>query len=482
MRYSVVIRYIGMVLLVLAAFMLVSAGISYVSGVDSAYSPLIMSSLLTLLLGGFPLIFVPRSDRISQKEAYCIVVGAWIVASIVGMFPYLMWGGEFTPINAWFESVSGFTTTGASILNNIEALPRGLLFWRMATCWIGGIGVVMFALVILPAIGKSKMMLSNFELSSLAKDNFSLYRTPTVVRIVLSVYIGLTIVATLLLKLGGMTWFDSVCHAMSASSTCGFSTKNLSIGWFNSPLVEMILVVIMAVSGIHFGLIFTTLKRERNNIFRSEITRTYFTVIASATLLIGLSLWIEDIYPNLFTSLRHALFHTVSLITTSGFATVDCNPWTSFAILILIFCSIVCACAGSTSGGMKIDRLLLAVKMLRNRLNSQQHPNAVIRTKVDGVAHDRSLLNSVMVYIVAYMILILLGAFVNTMFGCDLESGFTASVACLGNVGPGFGAVGTMANYSSMPVVLKLNQTLLMLLGRLEIFGLIQLFFIRWWK
>lgn len=482
MRYSVVIRYIGMVLLVLAAFMLVSAGISYVSGVDSAYSPLIMSSLLTLLLGGFPLIFVPRSDRISQKEAYCIVVGAWIVASIVGMFPYLMWGGEFTPINAWFESVSGFTTTGASILNDIEALPRGLLFWRMATCWIGGIGVVMFALVILPAIGKSKMMLSNFELSSLAKDNFSLYRTPTVVRIVLSVYIGLTIVATLLLKLGGMTWFDSVCHAMSASSTCGFSTKNLSIGWFNSPLVEMILVVIMAVSGIHFGLIFTTLKRERNNIFRSEITRTYFTVIASATLLIGLSLWIEDIYPNLFTSLRHALFHTVSLITTSGFATVDCNPWTSFAILILIFCSIVCACAGSTSGGMKIDRLLLAVKMLRNRLNSQQHPNAVIRTKVDGVAHDRSLLNSVMVYIVAYMILILLGAFVNTMFGCDLESGFTASVACLGNVGPGFGAVGTMANYSSMPVVLKLNQTLLMLLGRLEIFGLIQLFFIRWWK
>ncbi len=482
MRYSVVIRYIGMVLLVLAAFMLVSAGISYVSGVDSAYSPLIMSSLLTLLLGGFPLIFVPRSDRISQKEAYCIVVGAWIVASIVGMFPYLMWGGEFTLINAWFESVSGFTTTGASILNDIEALPRGLLFWRMATCWIGGIGVVMFALVILPAIGKSKMMLSNFELSSLAKDNFSLYRTPTVVRIVLSVYIGLTIVAMLLLKLSGMTWFDSVCHAMSASSTCGFSTKNLSIGWFDSPLVEMILVVIMATAGIHFGLIFTTLKRERNNIFRSEITRTYFTVIASATLLIGLSLWLEDIYPNLFTSLRHALFHTVSLITTTGFATVDCNLWTSFAILILIFCSIVCACAGSTSGGMKMDRLLLAAKMLRNRLNSQQHPNAVIRTKIDGVAHDRSLLNSVMVYIVAYMILILLGAFVNTMFGCDLESGFTASVACLGNVGPGFGAVGTMANYSSMPVVLKLNQTLLMLLGRLEIFGLIQLFFIRWWK
>ena len=482
MRYSVVIRYIGMVLLVLAAFMLVSAGISYVSGVDSAYTPLIMSSLLTLLIGCFPLIFVPRSDHISQKEGYCIVVGAWIVSSIVGMFPYLMWGGEFTPINAWFESVSGFTTTGASILNNIEALPRGLLFWRMVTSWVGGIGVVMFALVILPSIGKSKMMLSHFELSSLAKDNFNLYRTPTVVRIILSVYIGLTIVSTLVLKLCGMTWFDSVCHAMSACSTCGFSTKNLSIGWFDSATIEMVLVVIMLISGIHFGLIFATLTRKRNNIFRSETTRTYFSVIAVAALLIGISLWAADIYPSLWTSLRNALFHTVSLITTTGFATTDCNTWTSVAILILMFCSFVCACAGSTSGGLKMDRLLVAVKMLRNRLRSQQHPNAIFRTKVDGIPQDKEMLNGVMVYIVAYMLLILIGAFTNTLLGADLMTGFSASIACVSNVGPGFGEVGTMDNYSLLPALMKFNLTALMLFGRLEIFGLIQLFFIRWWR
>ena len=471
-----------MVLLVLAAFMLVSAGISYVSGVDSAYTPLIMSSLLTLLIGCFPLIFVPRSDHISQKEGYCIVVGAWIVSSIVGMFPYLMWGGEFTPINAWFESVSGFTTTGASILNDIEALPRGLLFWRMSTSWIGGIGVVMFALVILPSIGKSKMMLSHFELSSLAKDNFNLYRTPTVVRIILSVYIGLTIVSTLILKLCGMTWFDALCHAMSACGTCGFSTKNLSIGWFNSPLIEMVLVVIMAIAGIHFGLIFATLTRKKNNIFRSEITRTYFSVIAVSSILIGISIWVADVYPSLWTSLRSALFHTVSLITTTGFATADCNTWTSFAILILIFCSIVCACAGSTSGGLKMDRLWLAIKMLRNRLRTQQHPNAIFRTKVDSIPQDKEMLNGVMVYIVAYMLLILVGAFLNTMFGADLMTGFSASVACVSNVGPGFGEIGTMDNYSFMPAVMKFNLTALMLFGRLEIFGLIQLFFIRWWR
>lgn len=482
MRFSVVIRYIGIVLLVLAAFMLVSAGISYINNVDSSYSPLVMSSLLTLLIGCFPLIFVPRSDRISQKEGYCIVVGAWVIASIVGMFPYLMWGGEFTLINAWFESVSGFTTTGASILNDIEALPRGLQFWRMSTCWIGGMGVVMFALVILPSIGKSKMMLSNFELSSLAKDNFNLYRTPTVVRIVLFVYILITVVTALLLKLCGMTWFDSVCHAMSACSTCGFSTKNLSIGWFDSLGVEMVLTGAMATAGIHFGLIFATLTRKRNNIFRSEITRTYFSIMGVSALLIAISLWMADIYPTLFESFRRALFHTASLISTTGFATADCNTWTSFAILILIFCSIVCACAGSTSGGLKTDRLLLAFKMLRNRLSSQQHPNAIMRTKVDGVPQDKEMLNGVMVYIVAYMMLILIGVFVNTLFGADLMTGFSSSVACVSNVGPGFGEVGTMDNYALMPSITKFNLTMLMLFGRLEIFGLIQLFFIRWWR
>ena len=482
MRISVVIRYIGIILLVLAAFMLMSAGIAYVSNVDSSYYPLVMSSLLTLLLGCFPLIFVPTPNSISTKEGYCIVVGSWLVSSVVGMFPYLMWGGEFSVINAWFESVSGFTTTGASILNNIEALPRGLLFWRMATCWIGGVGVVMFALIILPSIGRSKRMLSSVELSSLAKDNFNLYRTPTVVRIVLSVYVGLTVVTTLLLKLSGMTWFDSLCHAMAACSTCGFSTKNLSIAWFDSAWVEIVLMVAMATSGIHFGLIFATLTRQKNNIFRSEITRTYFSVIGISALLIAISLWLGDIYPTLFESFRKALFHTVSLITTTGFATADCNTWTSFAILILIFCSIVCACAGSTSGGLKMDRLLMAVKMLRNRLSSQQHPNAIIRIKVDGVPQDKDILNGVMVYIVAYMILILIGVFLNTLFGADLMTGFSSSVACVSNVGPGFGEVGTMDNYSLMPSITKFNLTMLMLFGRLEIFGLIQLFFIRWWR
>lgn len=481
MRFSVVIRYIGIVQLVLAAFMLVAAGISYVSNIDSAYSPLVMSSLLTLLMGCFPLIFVPKTDHISQKEGYCIVVGAWIVSSVVGMFPYLMWGGEFTLLNAWFESVSGFTTTGASILNDIEALPRGLQFWRISSCWIGGVGVVMFALVILPSIGKSKMMLSNVELSSLAKDNFN-YRTQTVVRIILSIYVGLTVLTLLALKLCGMNWFDALCHAMSACSTCGFSNKNLSVGFFDSAQVEFVLVVAMLVAGMHFGLIYATITRKQNNIFRSEITRSYLMMFAISTILITLSLCVSNIYPTAISSLRHAAFQVASLMTTTGFATADCNTWTPFAILILMFCSLVCGCAGSTAGGLKVDRMVLALKMLRNKLQSQQHPNAIMRIKVDGYSQDKDMLNSVMVYIVAFLILILIGTFLNTLFGCDLMTGFSATLACASNVGPGFGEVGTMDNYAAMPAIVKLNLSLIMLFGRLEIFGLVQLFFIRWWK
>lgn len=481
MRFSVVIRYIGIVQLVLAAFMLLAAGISYASNIDSAYSPLVMSSLLTLLMGCFPLIFVPKTDYISQKEGYCIVVGAWLVSSVVGMFPYLMWGGEFTLLNAWFESVSGFTTTGASILNDIEALPRGLQFWRMSTSWIGGVGVVMFALVILPSIGKSKMMLSNVELSSLARDNFN-YRTQTVVRIILSIYVGLTTLTLIALKLCGMNWFDALCHAMSSCSTCGFSNKNLSVGFFNSPMVELVLMVAMLLAGMHFGLIYATLARKQNNIFRSEITRSYLAMFAVSALMIAISLRAADIYPNILSSLRHAAFQTASLMTTSGFATADCNTWTPFAVLILMFCSLVCGCAGSTSGGLKVDRMVLALKMLRNKLQSQQHPNAIMRIKVDGYSQEQDMLNSVMVYIVAFLMLILMGAFLNTLLGCDLMTGFSATLACASNIGPGFGEVGTMDNYSAMPAVVKLNLSLIMLFGRLEIFGLVQLFFIRWWK
>ena len=409
------------------------------------------------------------------------MVGSWILASVVGMFPYLIWGGEFSLINAWFESVSGYTATGATILNDIEELPQGLLFYRTSSNWIGGVGVVMFALVILPSLGTSRMSLSNVELSSLAKDNYR-YRTQVIVRILLVVYVGLTVVTTLLLKVAGMRWFDALNHAMSACATAGFSTKNASIAFYDNPMVEFILAGAMFISSIHFGLIYATFLGKSNNIFRSEIVRTYVAIIVGATLIVTLSIFGAGIYPDLWESLRHSYFQVVSLITTTGYATADTNLWTPLAIVVLVFVSIVCACAGSTSGGMKVDRLLIFCKIMWARIRRQQHPNAVIRIRVDGVAQESDMLNSVVVFIVAYIALMLVATFTNTLFGQDLMTAFTSAVACIGNVGPGFGGVGSMGNFADIPAILKLQDSFLMLMGRLEIFGFIQLFFLKWWR
>ena len=481
MRVDVVLRYIGMVMLFIAGFMLLSAGISWLNGMDSSFYPLLLAALLTMLLGAFPLIFVEKKVQLSNKEGFCIVVGSWLVACIVGTFPYLIWGGEFTLVNALFESVSGFTTTGATVLTDVEALPRGMQFWRISSTWIGGMGVVMFALVILPSMGRSKMTLSNVELSTLAKDNYR-YRTQIIVRILLVVYVGLTLLSTVALKLAGMEWFEALCHGMSASATSGFSTHNASIAHYNSPLIDTILIIVMATAGIHFGLIYATVTGKRNNIARSEVTRWYLGMSLSGGLVTAVSIYAAGLYPTFSASFRYGLFQFVSLVSTTGFATADTNLWTPLAVVILIFGSLVCGSAGSTSGGIKINRLVLAVKMMRARLKQQQHPNAVIRVRLDGVVQENEFLHTVMVFIVAYFILILAGTVFAALCGTDLTTAFTGSVAMLGNVGPGFGEVGSMNTYAELPGALKLFGSLLMLFGRLEIFGLIQLFFLKWWR
>ena len=481
MRVTVVIRYIGLVMQFIAAFMLASAAVSMLNDYDSAYYPLLLSSFMTALLGTFPLFFVERVEEIKTKEGYAIVVGSWLVACIVGMFPYLIWGGEFTIINAWFESVSGFTTTGASILNDIEFLPRGLLFWRASSAWIGGIGVVMFALVILPSMGKSRHMLTSVEMSSIAKDNFH-YRSKVIFRLLTTIYFGLTLITTVALKYAGMTWFDAVTHAMSSCSTCGLSTKNASVAFWDSPLIEGIMMASMTLSAIHFGILYATLTGRKNNIFRSEVVRTYIGMMVVIALIIAFSLVAEEVYPSFGEAMRYASFQVVSITTTSGFATADTNTWPAIAIVLLVICSVICGCAGSTSGGMKVDRVLIAAKVVRNRMKIQLHPNAIIPTKVDGIVQEDSTISLVMTFIVTYIILVLIGTVAYTLFGCDILTGFTASIACLSNVGPGFGQVGSMSNFSELPALLKLMSTMLMLIGRLEIFGLIQLLFIRSWR
>ncbi len=471
----------GMILLLDAGMMLISALISLGYGTDTAFYPLLLSFLLTSALGAFPLIFVERSEQITNKEGYSIVVGSWILSCIVGMFPYLLWGGEFSLADAWFESVSGYTTTGSTILEDVEALPHGLLFWRASTHLLGGVGVVMFALVALPSLGRNKMTLSSVEISPLAKDNYR-YRTQRMLQVLLVVYIGMTVVETGLLKLAGMGWFDAVTTSFSNVATGGFSTRNASIGAYNNPAIEIIVTGFMVLASIHFGVIFATLTGKMNNIFRSEVAKYYLWCLAIASLIVGASLWIGGHYPSFFVSLRHAAFQVAAIASTTGFATADTNTWTSLSIIVLIMIGLQCGMAGSTAGGIKADRILLWFKVMRARMLQQQHPNAIIRVKLNNIVQDADVINFAMLFIVAYFMLIFIGTMIVAAFGVDFATAGSSVMASMGNIGPGFGSVGSMGNYSALPEPVKVIQTLFMLLGRLEIFGFIQLFVLKWWK
>ncbi len=481
MRLHIIFRYMGMILLLNSAFMLISAGIALLNGVDTGFYPLLLSFLLTFALGSFPMIFVPGGDQISSKEGYLIVVGSWIMACFVGMLPFLLWGGEFNFVNSWFESVSGFTTTGATVLNDVEALPHSMLFWRSSTHWLGGVGVVMFALIIVPSLGRTRQRLSSVEMSVMAKDNFH-YRTKKIVQILLAVYVGLTLSATILLRIAGMDWFDSVNHAFSVISTGGFSTHNTSIAGLGNAWIEIVICIFMVAGSLHFGVIYATMTGKKNNILRSEVSIYYISVLLVGGAIIALSLWMTDVYPTLLSSLRHGMFQIISVSSSSGFATTDTNAWPALTVVILILCTIQCGCAGSTCGGLKCDRVLLSFKALHAKIRLQQHPNAIIRIKLNGVIQEDSVINYATLFSVIFFMSIGMGSILLTACGMDLLSGFSAAVACLSNVGPGFGSVSSMSNFGGAPEAAKYICTMLMLLGRLEIFGLLQIFMISTWR
>jgi trk system potassium uptake protein TrkH len=474
MRPFVVIRYIGLILLFVAGLLFLSALVSLVDESDTAFLPLLNTAVLTACTGLFPLIFVKDVRQISRREAYAIVGGAWMAVCLTGMLPYLFYGYEFTFVDALFESVSGFTTTGASIINDLEVLPRGLLFWRMSTAWIGGIGIVMFALVILPQTRGIGTSLSNMEMSNLARYQYDAARRQSLIRMLLLTYAGLTAVTMLLLRVTGMDWFDALTHAMSACSSCGFSTRNANIAAFDSPLIETVLIGAMLLAGTHFGVIIRMTRRQ----FKTpEVFRTYLAFLFVCSILITLSLWTGKAYDGFFTSLRQAMFNVVSLTTTTGFTTTDTNIWPPLCIVLLTLCSLICACSGSTSGGIKMDRVLIAAKSIRRRNFLQRHVHGVKNIRLDGKSVDEESVVEIQNFICAYLMVVAAGTLLYTCFGADLQTGFSAAIACLGNVGPGFGAIGSTETFAAMSIPFKTISIALMLLGRLEIFGLLQIFY-----
>lgn len=469
MNVKVISTNIGKALLINALFMFISVIISILNGFDSAFTPLLISFLVTLITGCFPFIFVRKGIETSIKSGYLTIIISWMLSFIFGMLPYVLWGGEFSLINAWFESVSGYTTTGSTILTDIEALPKSLLFWRSSTHFIGGLGVIVFLLMVLPDSSPFKLRLTHLELSSLSKEGYR-YKAGKTARIMMSVYIGLTIAETICLLIAGMSPFDAVNHAMSTIATGGFSTRNASIMHYDSTAIDLIITIFMALSAMHFGVIFTSFAKHSFKPLNNPVTKYYFSVIIMMSVIIASSLKLQGGYDSWGKSFLDSAFQTVSFLTTTGFGQADNSSWPLIANALLIMASIHCGCSGSTTGGIKADRVYISMKSIWGDLQKKLHPSSMFRTKVGERTIDEDTITSVFMYIVLYIFVIFISFVILLICGLEIGDAFSGTVASLGNVGPGTGDLGTMGNYSGMPSVAKFIFTVDMFLGRLEIF------------
>ena len=454
--------------------MFLSAFIAYMNDIDDSFNPLVFAAMTTFLCGFFAIITTEPKENMSIEEGFCIVTGCWIAACVFGALPYMMFGGEFSIINAFFESVSGFTTTGASILNDIEALPKGLQFWRIASAWIGGIGIVTLVSVIISGEHDRHSVLSSAELSDLAKSYYGGRKRHFVYRMI-AVYLIITSASTFALRLTRIPWFDATTLAMSACSTCGFCAKNLSVGFYNNWVVEAILIVAMLLGATNFSLLFSTVwpdKRTHKNLFNTQVVRWFLSLVTIAILIVTANLYLSGYYSSFPKALRMAAFQVCSLSTTTGFATADTNLWPTGSMGILLLCSLICGCSGSTSGGIKMDRFVIFIKSLRGMANSLVGANNVNYTKIDGQTKTEENISSVLVFMGIYLIIIAIGT-VFFAVSMDFKTSLSASIACMGSVGPGFGEVGSMGNYSHLLGFQKIVAMGIMLLGRVEIFPML---------
>lgn len=462
---------IGKALQVNALFMLLSLGVSIAYGFDSGFTPLLISFLITCIAGFFPMIFAKDAQQETTQEGFITIVLPWLLSFIFGMLPYVLWGEEFTLMNAWFESVSGYTTTGSTILTDIEALPKSILMWRSSTHYIGGLGVIVFLLLILPDTSPFKFKLSHLELSSIAKEGYR-YKAGKTVRVITLTYIGLTIAEFLCLWAAGMTPFDAINHAFSTIATGGFSTKNTSIMFYDSNAINIIIMVFMTLASMHFGVIYATIATRSLKPLKHPVTRYYLMVILVLSALTTLSLTIQGglRFPE---ALMSGSFQTISFISTTGFGQADNAAWPVMANAILLFAAFHCGCSGSTTGGIKADRMYISLKAIVGDFKKRLSPSAVFRTRVGEAFVAEETVASIFLFIVLYIIVLFLSFVAVLLCGVDIAEAFSGTLASLGNVGPGLGTLGTMGSYASQPEIAKFIYTLDMFLGRLEIFPIL---------
>ena len=492
LNLRITVHIMGLLLLCNGGFMLLAA---LVSGIyqDGVTLDIAMAAIVTLLVGMMAM-FYTRGHRkeVKRKEGYIVVTFGWIIMSLSGVLPYIFSGAIPSVTDAFFETISGYTTTGASVLNDIEVLPEGILFWRSLTHWIGGMGIIVLAIAILPLLGIGGMQLFAAEAPGPGGDKLHPRITDTAKRLWF-IYVGYTVAETILLKLAGMSFFDAMNHALATLSTGGFSTKNTSVAfWNNQPIIQYIIIVFMFLAGTNFVISYFAFTKKIQRVIKDEEFKVYsifilgFTLVAFLIVLLQADVPISDYHPQVWgkteSAFRHSLFQVLAIVTTTGFVTADFTNWTPFLTVFFFGLMFLGGSAGSTSGGIKVMRHLLIIKNGILEFKRTLHPNAVIPVRYNNKTVTEHIVYNIIAFFVLYMLLFIIGALVLGFLGLDFESAVGGAASSLGNVGPALGDLNPVVNFSELPAFGKWWCGFLMLLGRLELFTVLILLTPFFWK
>ncbi|NSW94650.1 MAG: TrkH family potassium uptake protein [Bacteroidales bacterium] len=473
-NFRIIARVISQMLIIEGLFMVLPALVSLIYG-EKVLSSFIYSSIITLVTGILAFTPLRKEEKVySTREGYILVGGIWIIFSLFGTLPFIFSGvaGNFT--DAFFETVSGFTTTAASVFTDIESLPRGIVFWRCLMSWIGGITIIVIALSVFPVFKAMNIQLSVTEFSGQMTEKLHPKTTDTARRFI-ALYITLTLIEAIMLKAGGMSFFDSVCHSLSTISTGGFSSRNDNMSAFSSPYIQSVIIIFMFLSGTNLSFIYFAVKRNFKKITGDTEFRLYFGALVFFSLIAGLILVINKTMPagNAFMA---GFFNTVSVITTTGFYTHDYSTWGGLLILLIFLLMFPGGMAGSATGGIKMIRMITIFINSRKEVRRLIHPEAYLPVFIDRKIIEQSVVYNVLVFVTLYFLIMCTGAFLISLMGYDIITSFSTSASMLGNIGPGIGTFGPFSNYASLPLPGKWIMSALMLIGRVEILALLVLF------
>lgn len=479
MNYRMVIKVLSNILIYEAFLMIIPLLISLFYN-ESSYTAFMTTIFIMLVLAVILKKVHVKTNTIKTKEGFIIVSFGWILSSIFGCLPYIISGAIPFPIDAFFESVSGLTTTGASILTDIESLPKGILFWRSFTHWIGGMGILVFTVALLPAIGAGGFQIFKAESPGPVSDKIA-PKIKDTAKILYTTYIIITLAETIFLMFGGLSLYEALVHTFGTVGTGGFSTKNTSIAAFNSTYVYIVISVFMLLSGVNFSLYYELIKGRWKNIVKNQELKFYLLVTTVCIILISINIF-GPIYNSVGESLKQSLFQVISITTTTGYVTADFDVWPVFSKVILFILMFTGGCAGSTGGSIKQIRLLLVLKLVKREFQKIFHPRAIMPLKVSGRSIPSDVVANVSSFFTLYIFLFVLGTAVVSLENISIISSASAVAATLGNIGPGFELVGATQNYSFFSAPVKLLLSFFMLAGRLELFTIITLLSPSFWK